>query len=165
MGAPPPYDFAFACLTAARVRAPTKREIREVTLASLADRGTSTACPSEVARRLVPDDWRLLMGAVLSVAASLQKKGLLDAYQRGRPVTIAEAHGPIRLRSADAAAIDYRKHPERYRIGRGEGGVLSVEPYKSELLPLWKFATYDCARNKVKCLRLRAQHTSLFRTR
>jgi hypothetical protein len=37
--------------------------------------------------------------------------------------------------------IDYRQHPEAYRIGRGERGVLTVEPYKSELLPHWKFAT------------------------
>jgi hypothetical protein len=26
-----------------------------------------------------------------------------------------------------------------YRVGRGEQGVLLVEPYKSELLPLWRF--------------------------
>lgn len=36
---------------------------------------------------------------------------------------------------------DYRKHPERYRIGRGEQGVLTFEPYKSELLPHWRFKT------------------------
>ena len=29
----------------------------------------------------------------------------------------------------------------RYRVGRGEQGVLTVEPYKSELLPLWRFKT------------------------
>ncbi|MDB5326943.1 MAG: hypothetical protein JWM57_2512 [Phycisphaerales bacterium] len=28
-----------------------------------------------------------------------------------------------------------------YRIGRGEQGVLTVEPYKSELLPHWRFKT------------------------
>ncbi|KAL8950643.1 MAG: hypothetical protein Q9222_003327 [Ikaeria aurantiellina] len=28
-----------------------------------------------------------------------------------------------------------------YRIGRGEQGVLTFEPYKSALLPLWKFRT------------------------
>ncbi len=41
--------------------------------------------------------------------------------------------------------IDFRKHPERYRIGRGEQGVLIAEPYKSELLPHWKFATPEVA--------------------
>lgn len=37
--------------------------------------------------------------------------------------------------------IDFRKHPEKYVIGKGEQGVLIAEPYKSELLPHWKFAT------------------------
>lgn len=37
--------------------------------------------------------------------------------------------------------IDFRKHPEKYRVGRGEQGVLMAEPYKSEILPYWKFAT------------------------
>ncbi len=37
--------------------------------------------------------------------------------------------------------IDFRFHPELYRIGRGEQGVLLIEPYKSELLPFWKFKT------------------------
>ena len=40
---------------------------------------------------------------------------------------------------------DFRKHPEKYHIGRGELGVLSAEPYKSEILPYWKFATPDKA--------------------
>ena len=42
--------------------------------------------------------------------------------------------------------IDYRAQPERYQIGRGEQGVFHVEPYKSELLPLWAFRTPDIAR-------------------
>lgn len=37
--------------------------------------------------------------------------------------------------------IDFRKHPEKYRIGRGEQGVLIAEPYKSEILPHWRFKT------------------------
>lgn len=43
-------------------------------------------------------------------------------------------------------AINYRRHPERYHIGRGEQGVLKVEPYKSELLPHWRFKTPEAAR-------------------
>jgi hypothetical protein len=38
---------------------------------------------------------------------------------------------------------DYRAHPERYRVGRGERGVLTVQPYKGELLPHWRFRTPD----------------------
>jgi hypothetical protein len=41
--------------------------------------------------------------------------------------------------------IDFRKYPEKYVIGRGEQGVLIAEPYKSEILPYWKFATPDKA--------------------
>ena len=42
--------------------------------------------------------------------------------------------------------IDFRRRPDLYRIGRGEQGVLLVEPYKSELLPLWRFRTPAIAR-------------------
>lgn len=38
-------------------------------------------------------------------------------------------------------STDFRKHPEKYLVGRGEQGVLLVEPYKSEILPHWRFAT------------------------
>lgn len=42
--------------------------------------------------------------------------------------------------------IDFRKYPEKYRIGRGEQGVLLAEPYKSEILPHWHFATPEKAK-------------------
>ena len=48
--------------------------------------------------------------------------------------------------------IDYRAHPERYRVGRGEQGVLTVEPYKSELLPLWRFRTPEVAKASAEAL-------------
>ncbi len=46
--------------------------------------------------------------------------------------------------------IDFRKHPEQYVIGRGEQGVLIAEPYKSEILPHWKFATPEAAQKSAK---------------
>ncbi len=46
----------------------------------------------------------------------------------------------------DFEAIDFRKNPGLYRVGKGEQGVLLVEPYKSELLPHWRFRTPDVAR-------------------
>ncbi|RYY61838.1 MAG: DUF4385 domain-containing protein [Chitinophagaceae bacterium] len=39
----------------------------------------------------------------------------------------------------DYKHLDLRQHPELYRTGLGEQGVLLVEPYKSEILPHWKF--------------------------
>ena len=41
--------------------------------------------------------------------------------------------------SLDFEKINFRKRPKLYRIGRGEEGVLLVEPYKSEILPFWAF--------------------------
>ena len=48
--------------------------------------------------------------------------------------------------SRDFTQINFRKHPELYQVGRGEQGVLLVEPYKSELLPHWRFRTPALAR-------------------
>lgn len=45
----------------------------------------------------------------------------------------------------DFDKIDFRKQPDLYRVGRGEQGVLLVEPYKSEILPHWRFKTPDIA--------------------
>ncbi|ASG53806.1 MAG TPA: DUF4385 domain-containing protein [Salmonella bongori] len=39
----------------------------------------------------------------------------------------------------DFSSIDFRQHPELYQVGRGEQGVLLVEPYKSEILPFWRY--------------------------
>ena len=43
--------------------------------------------------------------------------------------------------SLDFTNIDFRHNPELYRIGKGEQGVLLVQPYKSEILPHWRFKT------------------------
>ncbi|KAF2129479.1 hypothetical protein P153DRAFT_20450 [Dothidotthia symphoricarpi CBS 119687] len=39
-----------------------------------------------------------------------------------------------------------KAHKMSYRIGRGETLVLTFEPYKSEILPLWRFRTPTIAR-------------------
>ncbi len=48
--------------------------------------------------------------------------------------------------SLDFDSTDFREQPELYRVGRGEQGVLLVEPYKSEILPHWRFKTPDIAK-------------------
>lgn len=50
----------------------------------------------------------------------------------------------------DFAKIDFRRNPELYRVGRGEEWVLSALPYKSEILPHWKFKTPDVAEISAK---------------
>jgi hypothetical protein len=73
----------------------------------------------------------------------------------------APAAHPIRHRAKDPVDhyyaglppdTDYRRHPELYRVGRGEQGVLTVQPYKGELLPLWRFATPAAARRSAAAL-------------
>lgn len=49
--------------------------------------------------------------------------------------------------SLDFANINFRQHPEHYCVGKGEQGVLLVEPYKSEILPHWRFKTPEIARS------------------
>jgi hypothetical protein len=50
------------------------------------------------------------------------------------------------------AGTDFRRHPELYRVGKGEQGVLRVEPYKSEILPNWRFATPAAARKSAAAI-------------
>ena len=52
----------------------------------------------------------------------------------------------------DFQTTDFRANPELYRIGKGEQGVLLVEPYKSELLPHWRFRTPDIAQESAEAL-------------
>lgn len=41
--------------------------------------------------------------------------------------------------------INYKLHPELYKVGKGEQGVLICEPYKSEIGKYWKFRTPEIA--------------------
>lgn len=107
-------------------------------LAMVRSRAPASVCPSEVARALAPESWRPLMQPVREVAFALAAKGRLRVTQGGHDVS-PPVRGPIRL-------------AQGYRIGRGEEGVLTVEPYKSQLLPLWKFATPTLARRSAKAL-------------
>ena len=50
----------------------------------------------------------------------------------------------------DFKTIDFRQQPELYQVGRGEQGVLLVEPYKSEILPHWRFRTPAIARESAE---------------
>jgi hypothetical protein len=50
----------------------------------------------------------------------------------------------------DFDKTDFRKNPELYRIGVGEQGVLLVQPYKSEILPFWKFKTEEVAKTSAE---------------
>ena len=47
--------------------------------------------------------------------------------------------------SLDYDNINFKENPELYRIGRGEQGVLLVEPYKSDICRYWRFKTPELA--------------------
>ncbi|MCC0179486.1 DUF4385 domain-containing protein [Waterburya agarophytonicola K14] len=47
--------------------------------------------------------------------------------------------------SLDFFNLNFRNNPELYCVGRGEQGVLLVEPYKSEILPHWRFKNPEIA--------------------
>ncbi len=66
----------------------------------------------------------------------------LDRSGRLAPVTGSEKYWRAIIESDK---INYRRSPELYRIGKGQQGVLTSEPYKSELLPHWCFATEEKA--------------------
>ncbi|MFL9833651.1 DUF4385 domain-containing protein [Chryseobacterium terrae] len=50
------------------------------------------------------------------------------------------------------ADVDYRLHPEMYKIGKGEQGVLICEPYKSEIGKHWRFKNEEIARKSSKTI-------------
>lgn len=52
----------------------------------------------------------------------------------------------------DFKSINFRQQPQLYRIGIGEQGVLLVEPYKSEILPFWKFKTEEIAKKSAETI-------------
>jgi len=52
--------------------------------------------------------------------------------------------------SLDYKQLNLREHPELYRTGVGEQGVLLVEPYKSEILPYWKFKNPELAKKSAQ---------------
>ncbi|HMN99867.1 MAG TPA: DUF3253 domain-containing protein [Miltoncostaeaceae bacterium] len=56
-----------------------------------------TICPSDAARVAGGAAWRAAMQPARDVAADLADAGVLEVRQRGRPVDIRGARGPVRL--------------------------------------------------------------------
>ena len=66
----------------------------------------------------------------------------LQGHQKGpKPTGSAPAKANGFDYSVDFDNTDFRGQPELYQIGSGEQGVLSVQPYKGEILPHWQFKT------------------------
>lgn len=70
-------------------------------------------------------------GARVLIKKELDKK-------RDCPVTGSESYWQSIF---DSKFTDFEKEPHKYRIGRGQQGVLSTYPYTGELHPMWRFKT------------------------
>jgi hypothetical protein len=76
---------AFDSRIAAAIRALTRK------------RSTSSICPSDVARTVGGDSWRSHMHDVRRIARSLAANGEIIVTQKGEPVEIDQARGPVRI--------------------------------------------------------------------
>lgn len=88
----------------------------------------------------------LLRGSVLSKTLSMPKK---SNKTENKDIINLHTEGVVSRGfnyNLDFNNINFREQPHLYRIGKGEQGVLLVEPYKSEILPHWRFKTEEVAR-------------------
>lgn len=83
--------------------APDQAEAERAIRALVAARADgATICPSEAARALGGDDgFRPLMELVRDAARTLVARGEIEVTQRGEPVDLDAARGPIRLRAVE----------------------------------------------------------------
>ncbi|WP_374459048.1 DUF3253 domain-containing protein [Microbacterium sp.] len=65
-------------------------------------RADSSICPSDVARAVGGEEWRDRMPDVRRVAADLASRDVVVVTQKGEPVQIADARGPVRIRRGPA---------------------------------------------------------------
>lgn len=67
------------------------------TLTLLRARHPSTICPSDVARTVGGENWRSLLPDARAAAATLQTSGHVVITQKGDPVDVRRARGPVRI--------------------------------------------------------------------
>jgi hypothetical protein len=76
-----------------------ERGVEAAILAALdSRRAEASICPSEVARHLWPEAWRLHLEEVRQAARRLVAAGSVEITQGGRPVDPSTARGPVRIR-------------------------------------------------------------------
>lgn len=57
-----------------------------------------STCPSEIARKLFPDDWRNHMKNVVDVAIDLHNQGKVMITQKGITIDVNHIKGPVRIK-------------------------------------------------------------------
>ncbi|TDT38869.1 uncharacterized protein DUF3253 [Streptomyces sp. BK208] len=81
----------------------TRRLERAITALLERRRDGASICPSDAARHAYDGDdegWRALMEPARRAAWRLAAAGKVEVTRAGRPVTQAEARGPLRIRRA-----------------------------------------------------------------
>jgi hypothetical protein len=104
------WDDIRYCSDACRRSRPGRfeRRIENEIIEALGRRLDRSICPSDVARRIDPNDWRRLMEPVRRAARRLAAAGTVEITQHGKKVDPAAFRGPIRIRFADQAPPDVR---------------------------------------------------------
>ena len=78
------------------------RELEDRLRASMLDllagrAATSTICPSDAARAVGGTGWRSAMPLARDVAARLADEQVVEVRQKGEPVDVRTARGPVRI--------------------------------------------------------------------
>jgi hypothetical protein len=136
----------------------TTARLREIGMESLDDlrragaaetwKRLKAAHPKETSVRVL----FALQGALLGKPGNRLSAAERAAIREQAGIPLRAEPRPAFDYTLDYPNLDLRQHPELYRVGKGEQGVLLVEPYKSELLPLWRFKTPAIARESAAAL-------------
>ena len=75
------------------------KDISTTILSVATQRGPEkSTCPSEIARKLFPDDWRNHMKNVRDVAIDLHNQGKVMITQKGIAIDVNHIKGPVRIK-------------------------------------------------------------------
>lgn len=76
--------------------------LRVAILDFCARRKEKSFCPSEVVRRVFPEDWELFMTDIQKEMMEMYREGLIQVTQKGMPVDPTKnPKGPVRISAID----------------------------------------------------------------
>lgn len=78
-------------------------EILKIAILDFCRRRKDTSfCPSEVVRRMYPEDWREFMSDIRQAMMELYQEGTIRVTQKGQPIIADKMPvGPVRISSAN----------------------------------------------------------------
>jgi len=73
-------------------------EVLRTAILDFCKRRESSFCPSEVVRKLYPQDWRFFMSDIQEEMMKMYREGLIQITQKGLPVDPSvPPKGPVRI--------------------------------------------------------------------